>query len=154
MCDPKPLRNRLSRSIAVMALAVGFIVVAAAVNRSAYAPTLPPLLLLFAGACALAATAMLRGALADLDVFCQCIGAECADKGPHVRWAIKGTQVTLVVEAIACFAAGSHAWAPALALPALWIILGAVLVQFGLFNSVLGFVAGLIDCHFKHKEPA
>jgi hypothetical protein len=154
MCDPKPLRTRLNRSIALMALAVGFVVVAATASGSLLSAMSSPLLMLVAGACSLAAMATLWGARAELDVFCHCVGAECAGKGPHVKWNLAAIQLVLGVETAACFAAAAHAWVPALAQPAMWIVMVAVVVQFGLFNSALGFVAGLVDCHFQDKEPA
>jgi hypothetical protein len=137
-----------------MALAVGFVVVAGATNGSLLSAMSSPLLMLVAGACSLAATIMIWGAQAELQVFCHCVGDECKGKGPHVKWNLAAIQLVLGVETAACFAAAAHAWMPALAPPAMWIIMGAVLVQFGLFNSALGFVAGLVDCHFHDKAPA
>ena len=154
ICDPKPMRKRLSWSITLMALAVGFVVVASAVNRSVFSAMSSPLLMALAGGCAVAGAALLWGALSELEVFCDCAGAECAAKGPHVRWMLTTIQLVLGVEAAACFTAAAHVWVPALAQPAMWVIIGAALVQFALFNAALGFVVGLIDCHFKTRAPA
>lgn len=151
MCDPIPLRNWLIVIAAVITAAVVTIVGAAIANGSYWYVFLSPFGMLVAAGLTGLAAFFCSNAIGIVDSLNTCTHSDCAMQCNNMRNTLEGSRVVLGIQATACLTVAAYAWIPNAAEPAMWVIIGTLIVQFGLIISAIAFFNNLAMCVRKES---
>jgi hypothetical protein len=147
-CDLGPVYGLLSAAAVSIALAIGFVVAAAAANNSFFGAGASPALIIAAGVASLAAVGSLAGARAMIENYFACMGSPAACQGAlsNLLNVIAGLMTVLSIQATASFVVAGVAWIPWAGAAPMYVILGALIVQAALIPTAVAFVTDFISC--------
>jgi hypothetical protein len=147
-CDLTPVFALLTAAAISIAIAIGFIIAAAAANNSFFGASGSPGLMVAAGVAALAAVGSLAGTRAMVESYFVCMGSpeQCIGAFNNLLNAITGLMTVLSIQSTASFAAAGIAWIPWVGAAPMYVILGALIIQAALIPTVTVFVNDLITC--------
>jgi hypothetical protein len=148
-CDPTPLRNWLLAIGAAILTSVATIVGAAVANGSYWYVYLAPIGMLVAAGFAGLALLFCGFALSALNAICACTSGRCKGQCDNLSNVLNAARVVLGVQATACLTVAAYAWIPGAAQPAMWTIIGSLIVEAALIFSAIGFYSALADCAAK-----
>lgn len=148
-CDAGPLRNWLLAIAAAILASVAIIVGAAVANGSLWYVYLAPIGMVVAAACVGGAILLCGAALSALNAVCTCTLGKCKGQCDNLSNVLNGARVVLGIQATACLAVAAYAWIPWAAQPAIWAIIGALIIEAALIISAIAFFASLADCVAK-----
>ncbi len=152
-CDLGPAIRWLWAALGAAVGSAGAVAVAAVLNGSFWKAYLSPVPMLLAAGLAALAGIFLNRALEELNNWWSCVQSSCpgAVRGcsgglENIRTNIRSLQVVLGIQASSAAGAAAYAWIPGAAQPAMWAILGALVVQIALIVSLIAFLASLASC--------
>lgn len=147
-CDLTSVYGLLTAASVAIAVAIGFIVAAAAANNSFFGAAGSPGLMVAAGAASLAAVGTLAGARAMIDSYFGCMGspAECLGQLNNLLNVIAALMTVLSIQATASFVTAGIAWIPWAGAVPMYVILGALIIQAALIPTAVAFLNDFITC--------
>jgi hypothetical protein len=146
MCDTSPLKNWLYAIAAAILAAIASIVMAAILNGSFWLAWTSPVAMLAAAAASFLGATFCNSALDALEVLCRCTGDRCFGQCNNLRNILRAAAGVLGIQGTACLGAAAAAWIPYVGQPVMWIIIGALTIQFALIISAIAFMARMDEC--------
>jgi hypothetical protein len=148
-CDASPVRNWLLAIGGAILTSIVTIVGAAVANGSYWYVYLAPGGMLVAAGSAGLGVLFCGSALDALNTVCICTQGRCKGQCDNLSNVLNGARVVLGIQAIACLTVAAYAWIPGAAQPAMWVIIGALVVESALIISAIPFFTALADCAAK-----
>jgi hypothetical protein len=147
-CDLTGVYGLLTAASVSIAVAIAFVIAAAAANNSFFGAAGSPALMIGAGVASLAAVGTLAGARAMIESYFGCMGspAECQGQLNNLLNVIAALMTVLSIQATASFVTAGIAWIPWAGAAPMYVILGALIVQAALIPTAVAFVNDFIAC--------